>query len=296
MKLIKEHIILEKFIEDSDPIYDIGIGIYGLLKNEYNKIAPMDYDERAKYLFKNKFYQGAGTAVKALLPLIIEDKLIDKKNINKLEKTLDNIRKNYGLSEFGVNIVIEYFKDKFDIKLPAFHKQIHEKFIEDSDPIDDLGIGLRREFEKYIEMLRIPDIKKYEFGSSLKGYDALLVQAAMDGKYDVINYLLNVKRANAKGKNSLALRWAAVQGKLKIVKLLIEHGANVNDEKNDALICAISGKRIHVIKYLLNKTNIRIQPKHLDYLKHNTEHNSGIIWPDLYKKALELYDKIKNKE
>jgi hypothetical protein len=141
----------EKFSEEGDPVEDMGIGLYGLLQEEYDKIVKMDMDDRSDYLFKNKTYLAAGNAVKSLLHLIIRDKLLNKRNILNLEETLDDTRKTYGISTNGVNVIVKYFKNKFHIKLPYFYKSIYEKFSEESDPIEDMGIGLRTVIDEWLE-------------------------------------------------------------------------------------------------------------------------------------------------
>jgi len=44
MKLVREHIIFEKFTEDSDPIHDMGIGIEQLIIKWLNKYGIKDYE------------------------------------------------------------------------------------------------------------------------------------------------------------------------------------------------------------------------------------------------------------
>ena len=60
MKLVREHIILEKFIEDSDPIHDLGIGVLAQIKDWLSKkthtgyaVGEKDYQTMFKLLVFN---------------------------------------------------------------------------------------------------------------------------------------------------------------------------------------------------------------------------------------------------
>jgi hypothetical protein len=153
MKLVKEHIILEKFELDSDPVEDLGIGLRGLLKKEYEIIKSKSNEEKASYIFNNYRLQAAATCIY----LMIREASKGENDLNvEFWNNIFLINKQMAaLSDYGVKIVKKYFKKKFDIKLTLneYRKKVNEKFIEDSDPIHDLRIGLPALKEKWEEEL-----------------------------------------------------------------------------------------------------------------------------------------------
>jgi hypothetical protein len=175
---------------------------------------------------------------------------------------------------------------------------INEKFTKNSDPIEDLGIGITHKFNEFCKKHYINDISYFNFGKNLKGYDALLAKAAQIGEdVDIIEYLLNKKHADPKGSQSLALRWASARGFFSIVKILIEHGALQCDTyPENSLDCAVEAEHLNIVKYLLDKT--RIRKSALNLLKQYTLENQikRNLWIDVYEKALKLYtDNKENK-
>ena len=114
-------------------------------------------------------------------------------------------------------------------------EHINEKFTEESDPIEDMGIGVNSKLKEYLKNIlnlnNINDINNYTFGEHLKGYDAVLCKIIHDKvkRYDIIHFLLASNLANPKTHHSLCLRWAAANGDINIMKMLIEFGANASD-------------------------------------------------------------------
>jgi hypothetical protein len=133
--------INEKFTEDSDPVTDMGIGIKYLLKKEYDKLSEKNLDVPS-YLFGDKHAYYATECVHEIIEF-----LLSRDNFNNIKLPL---KYRQSLSDYGIKIIKEYFKDKFDLTI-IIDKKVNEKFTEDSDPITDMGIGTKYLVEKWLK-------------------------------------------------------------------------------------------------------------------------------------------------
>ena len=120
-------------------------------------------------------------------------------------------------------------------------------------------------------------LQKYGLDSVDRDERTFLMSAVVEGKEDIVNYLVNIGcNVNTKDKSGLtALHFAAIYDRSKIVKVLITHGAEidvVDNVGNTPLWRAImeNSNETSTIRYLLehgadpNKTNNRgIAPKDL---------------------------------
>lgn len=85
-----------------------------------------------------------------------------------------------------------------------------------------------------------------------------LIQASKDGDLETVKKFIK-KGADVHANYELALRWAAENGHLDVVKYLIEeHGADIQaceDEEDceDVFNSAVRGKHIEIVKYLVKK-------------------------------------------
>ena len=155
MKIVREH-INEKFAEESDPIHDMGIGMQNQLDlffKKYNVDSKISTFKLLELLAKHNEQN--------LIDFILDSKNIDintvypeqyglilsnitfeenwnigkhliKKGAN-LEKTIEEIKK-HKLPKTLENLLI--------LKDMIMKEKINEKFIEDSDPISDMEIGV----------------------------------------------------------------------------------------------------------------------------------------------------------
>lgn len=137
MKIIKEH-INEKFIEDSDPIQDLGIGIFTY--HNFDSVEEfMNFLMKAipiilgKQKIPRNILSGGG-AIKMEYYWAIKQYL-DKYNISVKNIQVNDISK--GSDAFFWPIMI---RDRLQ-PLNKLKKYINEKFEQDSDPIKDLKIG-----------------------------------------------------------------------------------------------------------------------------------------------------------
>jgi hypothetical protein len=137
MKLVREHIIFEKFTEDSDPIHDMGIGIF------------------APRIFKTRVEE-CNWVLKVLPAILgtteIPKDIIESNVLYVKDKYMDAIRK-YKTRYLRVEGVTDLMF-RTEINWDLLHKKlirrgytrypdpITEKFTEDSDPIRDMDIGV----------------------------------------------------------------------------------------------------------------------------------------------------------
>lgn len=77
-----------------------------------------------------------------------------------------------------------------------------------------------------------------------------LIKAVVNGKYDIVKYLLD-NGADIHTENDKALREASAEGKIKVVRLLLERGADIHANNDQALRLAARGGHLQVVKRLL---------------------------------------------
>jgi hypothetical protein len=137
LKIVREH-INEKFAENSDPIHDMGIGEDYLWKNlkkgdvleiivDINSMMKKGYLQRV-----DKIQYITHPHLKILMYFTIFQ---NEKELLKNKKSFNN----------GSSYSYNYLKDNY--KIFKFHgkklkESLNEKFVEDSDPIADMGIGI----------------------------------------------------------------------------------------------------------------------------------------------------------
>jgi ankyrin repeat protein len=101
-------------------------------------------------------------------------------------------------------------------------EHINEKFVEDSDPVTDMGIGTRAQISRWMEERRQLDTD-----------DNALVLCAAHGKLEWVKFLI-AAGADVHYWYDYALRWAAENGHLEIVKELLKAGADVHAKAPDS--------------------------------------------------------------
>lgn len=148
MKLISyKNWLNEVFIEDSDPISDMGIGLIGI----YNNLRVGMVFQVAKYMnthLPNVGYYIVITSIQEK-PKEEWDKRVDIKIYKNKSDILKN--KNIGIIDswgWKYKFVKEYLK--FVGELPL-EESLNEKFTEDGDPIHDLGIGLKHKIKEWLD-------------------------------------------------------------------------------------------------------------------------------------------------
>ena len=93
-----------------------------------------------------------------------------------------------------------------------------------------------------------------------KRIDTALIYASSNGRLEVVKFLLEnggdihtneENGANVYAQNDSPLQWASYNGHLEVVKLLLENGAKVNARNDSALSMASSRGHLEVVKLLL---------------------------------------------
>lgn len=98
----------------------------------------------------------------------------------------------------------------------------------------------------------------FNLGDKVEGASALW-SAAAAGFHDVVRYLVSECKANVNGvtsTNSTPLRAACYDGRMQIVRFLVEEGANLeiaNRHGHTSLMIACYRGHIEIVKYLLGK-------------------------------------------
>jgi len=267
--------VFEKFTEDSDPIRDLGIGAFKV-GDFVQFIGRCDIIGNKKY--PNPSFKGQSTSAGYWRADIDFSGEIEFKNLigkilkikyynNKLELWIVILftRKSYVYGYDRAKKVINYteIKDfvknnyqilvgiesvnnwknlikKVDIN-ELSNESINEKFTEDSDPIKDMGIGMRRMISKWMKEIGEEDTD-----------DNALAESAARGKLDFVKYLVN-QGANIHAYKSYAFTISSQNGHLEIVKYLLSKGADIGADKGYALVGASGRGHLEIVKYLVSK-------------------------------------------
>lgn len=116
-------------------------------------------------------------------------------------------------------------------------KFIYEKFTTDSDPIDDLQIGMMHQIEKFVKSIRPASINDY------------LPICAEYGKTNYVKYLLEMG-ADVHVYDDAPLMWACFNGYADVVKVLLDYGAKAHARDDAPLRLAKDYGRADVVRVL----------------------------------------------
>ena len=131
---------------------------------------------------------------------------------------------------------------------------INEKFIEDSDPIKDMNIGIMHDIRKFVKK-----VEGMDFGNK----EMLLLYCAKYDKNEFVKFLIN-DGANIHAYKDIALSWAVQNKNLELAKFLIDKGANVNvNEPYTLLSVAMYNEDKDMIKLLKDNGVIEKNEKQL---------------------------------
>jgi len=228
--------VFEKFVEDSDPITDMGIGLESIYENlQYGMIFKVKKTSQREWFPKaGEFILIMSNAVKVKR----EDGFNKMINAYIYKTKYDILNNNKKDSIYGWYWSLDFIKEFFTYV--GKRANLNEKFTEDSDPIDDLGIGTRHKISKWMK------------GKGEEDTDNnALVACARHGKTEWVEYLIN-RGADVHTWDDFALRSASHNGHAEVVKLLLNAGANVHDGNDHALRWASYHGHAEVVKILLN--------------------------------------------
>ena len=227
-------IVNEKFTEKSDPLKDMGIGARKIWKEHYKiltEFAPVvtykDYFED-KGRGSNEFISPKIYWLFNTLKYMIKDyspKMAFEKARKESEEAFEpeywrkQIRKE----------VADSLKKHFSVDV---NESVNEKFTQESDPIRDLGIGIKAEFNKWLtEYMNAHKDTQYNRDNP----NGLLILCAYKNQARFIEYLITQEGANPNHDSAAALRSAAFNDNVEAGVLLVKLGAKINIAKKHVI-------------------------------------------------------------
>jgi len=141
---MRARFIYEKFTEDSDPIKDLGIGS---MKYIYDNLKPGDVFRLTKNLPGVKKKKGQFVKIERVIK--IEGDIYDNKTIEyTLYNNKEDLKNGKALYKRTWGWSYKFFKNSFEIV--SISESLNEKFVQDSDPVQDLRIGIRALIEDWL--------------------------------------------------------------------------------------------------------------------------------------------------
>jgi hypothetical protein len=174
VKLVREH-INEKFVEDSDPVKDMGIGMYKWWLKQANIMGQKNEEQILKMYFPE-----LPKSAPNYYPYILYDVLKDAGDGFPPQKSFfNNCRRNelsHGSGKLARKRIADVLKDFFEIDVNAefteedLRTPLEEKFSVDSDPIKDLRIGSAKFFKSEVERFNHMFLGELEKELEIKKY------------------------------------------------------------------------------------------------------------------------------
>lgn len=260
--IVKEN-LNEKFTQDSDPIYDLGIGLQKQIDDwikttDSYKIHGYTLDEDKLWICaingKTKFVEyllAHGHKKNMSRHHHHAIKWAAREGYAKIVKMLLDAGEPTDFVDSTLMGWAEVHNRKRVIKIIEDHiekkkKKVNEKFTQDSDPIDDLGIGIVHEFNKFMD--------KEKSGAgwgglNLNDTETQLRVCAHHNKEEFIDYILfKTPNIHDDENSACALRNAARNKNESMCLKLIKAGANIASAIREASI----GDEEQIIEYLRN--------------------------------------------
>jgi len=162
----------------------------------------------------------------------------------------------------------------------------HINFTRGQDPKSAMNIGIEKAVNNFIQSLGSPILKKEAgFSDNLNPafIGSTLMFSALHNKIEFVNYILQ----NYKDKYniSVAFQWAADGGHVKIMKILLDAGAEINMNDSLALTWAVNKGHVAAVDFLI-KHGAEILPKH--FARCDT-HNE-IEYREIEDKLMKAYE------
>ena len=218
----------EKFTEKSDPIEDMNIGITNKLIKNLNTLRQLPGVGAIEFANTGNVY---------FLRIAYYWHNYKNEIIQFINHTLGkDLFKSITVNDYDYMKVIctavikpaynKVFKNSFT-KEGFIKRSLNEKFTEESDPVQDLGIGMEKVLKEYIE-------KDLENHPKYRRIPCRLLSAcAIRNNYDLVKYLIKNKKVDVKCNDHLALRSCAYPKNYEMCKFLIELGEDLDETIND---------------------------------------------------------------
>jgi hypothetical protein len=204
--------------DNSDPIKDMGIGMQQYWTREAKKFGRI----RDGYMIK-KYFDGiepdllAGVVIYETLNNASLGSDIQTAFVDACESCGYAYPRAYDRRKVVANVLKKYFYANVN---PNF--SVNEKFTQDSDPIEDMGIGIKYKLDKWVSK-----ISKIAGWHDTHDIDIRLRMAAFYGKLEFVKYLLNIG-ANVNADDGMPLINAVRNHHFIVAKYLIKRRANIN--------------------------------------------------------------------
>jgi hypothetical protein len=211
LKIVREY-INEKFSDASDPIRDMGIGI-----KSWDDLKAGDTLQITDYI-NNDHPIGAYIYIINIAHFRTGDIQLDYEQFYDKKPFMKR----------GWRIGDNYLKTHFRIVHPSELKEsINEKFTKEGDPIEDMGVGIKTQFDKWIKEIKEKDTQDI----SIYSPDGLLRTCVSLNKIEFIDYVVNTLKANINFDDGSPLRIAAFKHHYDIGLLLLKMGADIKKSK-----------------------------------------------------------------
>jgi ankyrin repeat protein len=231
----------EKFSEESDPVADLSIGLYKFWQEKYAEIGKTQPRYTYEKYFDDNYQYNSGNSLCVYLLwdtlLYLGQKINPQEAFNKASVGRNNLHKRK---------VARTLKKHFYVNVKV--ENVNEKFKEESDPISDLGIGMREQITKFM----IDHAEQYN------NKEDMLRVSCIFGKPEFIKFLI-ADGANIHINKDAPLREAAHIGCIECMQLLLDAGANIDAFNGAALTWAVQNEQYEVVEFLLaNGADINI--------------------------------------
>jgi ankyrin repeat protein len=127
-------------------------------------------------------------------------------------------------------------------KFESYKNWINEKFSEETDPVHDMDIGIKKVMDDYF--------KDKLFPLYFNSLHSRMEESIRNNKIDFVRYLIT-KISNLNYMNGVYLALAVRRNYLEIVKMLLDSGADINIAPN-LLTIAIESASDEMLKYLID--------------------------------------------
>ena len=267
---MRAHLIYEKFTDESDPIRDLGIGVSDELIKKYISSLGLGSFPKENYLWICA-KEGKTSYVKYLIDNGENVHEYDDVafrwackfgHVETVKALLDAGANIHAFSDEGIHyaraledktlykMIMKYKRRKNKIK-----ESLNEKFTDDSDPIKDMGIGIKYAIKDFVENHDTRNLyRDKRWGTGKEDYLWICARA---GKTSFVEYLLSTGEYDIHDRDDFAFRWACKYNCIATVKVLLNAGAN---------IYAHSHEGIEYTKQHKNKTLYNILMKHIKKL------------------------------
>jgi len=100
-------------------------------------------------------------------------------------------------------------------------------------------------------------VEKCGVTSPSYGFELPLIYASLNGHLIVVQYLVEICKANVEHCDNVAVKWASESGHLEVVKFLVQNGAN----PKRALDWASMNGHVQLVRYLVETAGVNVQKR-----------------------------------